>query len=63
MEAHKELCCDFTKDIKEVGIRHNAQRFIKKTVLDVELQDTQDTLKFIDLKREFLNIDEPKDKK
>lgn len=52
-----------TKDVKELVIRHNAQKFIKRTVLDIELLDGGDRLKLIDLKREFVNIDEPRDKR
>lgn len=43
-------------------IRHNSQKYIKKTVLDIELIDSEDGLRIIDLRREFLNIDESRDK-
>jgi hypothetical protein len=58
---HQEVCTDFQSDLKELGLKHNAHRFIKRVELDIELCDVKDRLKFKDLKRAFLNVDEPKD--
>ena len=43
-------------------IRHNSQKFIKRTVLDIELIDSENGLRVIDLRHEFYNIDESRDK-
>lgn len=43
-------------------IRHNSQKCIKRTVLDIELIDSENGLRVIDLRHEFYNIDESRDK-
>ena len=43
-------------------IRHNSQKYIKRTVLDIELIDSENGLRVIDLRHEFYNIDESRDK-
>jgi len=43
-------------------IRHNSQKYIKRTVLDIELIDSENGLSVVDLRQGFYNIDDSRDK-
>ena len=60
-----DLVSDFISDQNEIELRFNMQYFIENVSLEVEVQEYKNKkkVKLTDIRREFINIDEPLNKK